>query len=378
MFPTRWRIAGIALLALGLAPHALAYQEKPPENGPETSREAILQRENAALKEELAGVKARLAEATVTPPHDPMRFALIGAMDLTRLGSTDRTYLGAMIVAAGGTVDYDLPPPGAGNELGQMTPRTGYYVIDDRTPFVLEFKGGAEGAEHAREQQEFLKKQSEAIKQAQRLGIRPMTIERLFTLLENSQEARARSHGDANTAAGASTPWWGKIPRDPTSEAILRKLEEPISMSFANETPLEDVLKYIKSATQGPADTGLPIYVDPVGLNEAEKTMTSPVTLDLEGVPLRITLRLLLKQLGLTYDVKDGLLTITAEGSEDRPIAILEHVRRARRGELSVAEIRELTEAIRALQELDKASQAVFGADRAASGAAPDAAPSRR
>ena len=112
------------------------------------------------------------------------------------------------------------------------------------------------------------------------------------------------------------------LDRDPKTKSILAKLDEPISMSFANETPLEDVLKYIKSATQGPNDTGIPIYVDPVGLNEAEKTMTSPVTLDLEGVPLKTTLRLLLKQLGLTYTVKDGLLTITSESSEDQPTEI--------------------------------------------------------
>jgi hypothetical protein len=93
-------------------------------------------------------------------------------------------------------------------------------------------------------------------------------------------------------------------------------------MSFANDTPLEDVLKYIKSATQGPNDNGIPIYVDPVGLQEAEKTMTSPITLDLEGVPLKTTLRLLLKQIGMTYTVKDGMLTITAESSEDQPTEI--------------------------------------------------------
>ena len=113
------------------------------------------------------------------------------------------------------------------------------------------------------------------------------------------------------------------LDRDPKTKSILAKLDEPISMSFANETPLEDVLKYIKSATQGPNDSGVPIYVDPVGLNEAEKTLTSPVTLDLEGVPLKTTpLRLLLKQLGLTYTVKDGLLTITSESSEDQPTEI--------------------------------------------------------
>ena len=112
------------------------------------------------------------------------------------------------------------------------------------------------------------------------------------------------------------------LDRDPKTKSILAKLDEPVSMSFANEAPLEDVLKYIKSATQGANDQGIPIYVDPVGLQEAEKTMQSPVTLDLEGVPLKTTLRLLLKQLGMTYTVRDGMLTITAEASEDVPTEI--------------------------------------------------------
>ena len=112
------------------------------------------------------------------------------------------------------------------------------------------------------------------------------------------------------------------LDRDPKTKSIIAKLDEPISMSFGNETPLEDVLKYIKSATQGPNDNGIPIYVDPVGLQEAEKTMTSPITLDLEGVPLKTTLRLMLKQLGLTYTVKDGLMTITSEDSNDQPTEI--------------------------------------------------------
>ena len=47
-------------------------------------------------------------------------------------------------------------------------------------------------------------------------------------------------------------------------EAILAKLEQPVTMSFGTETPLEEVLKYIKAMTQGPNDNGMPIYVDPV------------------------------------------------------------------------------------------------------------------
>ena len=44
-------------------------------------------------------------------------------------------------------------------------------------------------------------------------------------------------------------------------------------MSFADETPLEDVLKYVKQATTTNNYSGIPIYVDPIGLQEAEKSM---------------------------------------------------------------------------------------------------------
>ena len=120
---------------------------------------------------------------------------------------------------------------------------------------------------------------------------------------------------DARVEIGTLAPKVAARDKMPSTRVILAKLEEKVSMSFANETPLEDVLRYIKSTTQGPTDNGIPIYVDPVGLNEAEKSMTSPVTLDLEGVPLKTTLRLLLKQLGLAYCVKEGMLMIgTPEG----------------------------------------------------------------
>ncbi len=110
--------------------------------------------------------------------------------------------------------------------------------------------------------------------------------------------------------------------RDPKTKQILAKMEEPLSMSFANETPLDDILKYIRTATTTPSFSGIPIYVDPIGLQEAEKSLTSTVTIDLEGVPLKTTLKLLLKQLGLTYTVKDGFLMITSKESEDQQTEI--------------------------------------------------------
>jgi tetratricopeptide (TPR) repeat protein len=110
--------------------------------------------------------------------------------------------------------------------------------------------------------------------------------------------------------------------RDPKTKQILEKLDEPISMSFANETPLDDVLKYIKQATTTPTFSGIPIYVDPLGLQEAERSLNSTVTMDLEGVPLKTTLKLMLKQIGLAYTVKGGFLMITSEDSEDQQTEI--------------------------------------------------------
>lgn len=105
---------------------------------------------------------------------------------------------------------------------------------------------------------------------------------------------------------------------DAQTTAILKRLEQPVLMSFAKETPLSDVLKYIKQATteSGAKGTheyaGIPIYVDPKGLKEAEVKLSAPVVLDLEGVPLKTTLRLILKQLDLAYCVRDGVLIISS------------------------------------------------------------------
>lgn len=106
--------------------------------------------------------------------------------------------------------------------------------------------------------------------------------------------------------------------RDDRSLRIAAELEKPIDMRFPNETPLEDVVKYVKQATVNPAfPEGLPFYIDPIGLQEAEKTMTSPVTLDLKQVPLKTSLALLLRQLGLVYRIKEGVVMVVWQSSDD-------------------------------------------------------------
>jgi len=98
---------------------------------------------------------------------------------------------------------------------------------------------------------------------------------------------------------------------------IRRALEQPVALHFPEDTPLGDVLGFIAATARCADGSRLPIYVDPVGLQEAEKTMQSPVRIDMEGVPLKTGLQLTLRQLGMIYEIREGLLEInsTAECS---------------------------------------------------------------
>ncbi|WP_165247881.1 RNA polymerase sigma factor [Paludisphaera soli] len=173
---------------------------------------------------------------------------------------------------------------------------------------------------------------------------------------------------DAAASPSASTSRADGLPgssrdQDPRSAGILAKLDEPLSMNFPSETPLEDVLKYVKQATQTPADNGIPIYVDPIGLKEADKTTTSPVSIDLDGVPLRRTLQILLKQIDLVYYVEDGILVITSEGAAEaglgpdmaRPSPLQVDFERATRGEMTLEEMESLAQRIKLIGEIRKA-----------------------
>lgn len=92
------------------------------------------------------------------------------------------------------------------------------------------------------------------------------------------------------------------------------KLQQPVPMPFRSETPLADVIKYIKQATADKdLPAGLAIYLDPKAINPpgAEKPEAPTVSLNLEGVPLATSLNLLANQLGLAFGVqKDGVVII--------------------------------------------------------------------
>ena len=144
--------------------------------------------------------------------------------------------------------------------------------------------------------------------------------------------------------------------KDARSLAILKKLDDALVLNFPNDTPLEDVLKYLRENTKSAEfPNGVPIYVNPVGLQEAEKTMSSPVSIDLDGVPLRRTLHLMLAQIGLIYHVEDGMIYITSTSSENTPLPppmhepspLMNLQMKAERGELNATERKEFIEMLK-------------------------------
>ena len=105
---------------------------------------------------------------------------------------------------------------------------------------------------------------------------------------------------------------------DPANARILKLLDEPVPMHFPTSMTLEELLKHVKDATSRLDGKGIPIYVDPIGLQEAEKSMTSTVgvRLDRDDIALKNSLHLCLRQLQLAYCVKNGFLQITCADDE--------------------------------------------------------------
>jgi hypothetical protein len=105
---------------------------------------------------------------------------------------------------------------------------------------------------------------------------------------------------------------------DDQSQKIAGELGKLVDMPFRSATPLEDVIKYVRASTKSTNfPDGVPVYVDPLGLQEQEKSMSSTITIDLAQVPLKTSLRLLLKQVGLAYQIRDGVLKIVSETADD-------------------------------------------------------------
>jgi hypothetical protein len=117
-------------------------------------------------------------------------------------------------------------------------------------------------------------------------------------------------------ALGRPSARWGFVAA--ADARTVDALEVPIPMRFPEETPLEEVLQYVLTATRGRDGKGIPVYYEaPRG--EVDRSL-SGVHIDMEGVPLRTTLQLCLAQLGLAYSIRGGSLVITSEEGAFTPV----------------------------------------------------------
>jgi len=129
---------------------------------------------------------------------------------------------------------------------------------------------------------------------------------------------------------------------DSNDRVIRNKLEQPSDLNLPEEVALGRFLAAIRVASQGTDDTGIPIYVEPAGLKETGTTVDSPVKVARDKVPLRLTLKSVLRQLNLSYQVKDGMVMIDSktelletrlEGVERKLDRILKSLEGAKRDE---------------------------------------------
>jgi type II secretory pathway component GspD/PulD (secretin) len=88
---------------------------------------------------------------------------------------------------------------------------------------------------------------------------------------------------------------------------IYRKLDAPISSMDYSNTPLKQILADLGGWT------GINIVPDTAALTESGISLEKPVDMKLEGVSLKSALNLLLRQVHLTYIVKDEVLQVTTE-----------------------------------------------------------------
>lgn len=114
----------------------------------------------------------------------------------------------------------------------------------------------------------------------------------------------------AAAMAKKTIPAPSKAKGDATAR-IMSALGDETTQCFI-ETPLSDAIQQISETH------GIPIVIDTRALEEIGLSHEQGVTIDLKNVTLRSYLRLMLRDLDLTYMVKDEVMQITtAEAAED-------------------------------------------------------------
>ena len=182
-------------------------------------------------------------------PNQPMRFALVGKMDVNRDGKDDRDELKRMIQEAGGTIDFDLPPADLGKETGSLSPRIDWYVIDNRQPLREVYASKNASVEVS--QEKLNQRVGEIVREARLNGIRPMTIEHLLAFLGYDMNAPVIGRPeavDANALKRLTSPRRTGESAKPSTDAATK------ASTKADDTPAEKPQSKTKKAQTKKAD----------------------------------------------------------------------------------------------------------------------------
>jgi hypothetical protein len=121
-----------------------------------------------------------------------------------------------------------------------------------------------------------------------------------------------------NASITRSTPKAAELAGQGESPATIHlraALDEKTTQTFIN-TPLQDAIRLI-------ADThDIPIIVDRRALEEIGLSVDEPVVLSLKNVSLRSFLRLMLRDLDLTYMIKDEVMQITTVEAAEQNLVV--------------------------------------------------------
>ncbi|MBN1911706.1 MAG: VWA domain-containing protein, partial [Pirellulales bacterium] len=101
--------------------------------------------------------------------------------------------------------------------------------------------------------------------------------------------------------------------RDEAESKIIKELNKPTQIEYL-ETPLEEVLRYI-----GKFHNDIIILLDKKTMEDLGIAPDHLITVDLKGIQLRAALKLMLKDLGLTYVIHNQVLLITSVDAANKP-----------------------------------------------------------
>jgi hypothetical protein len=115
--------------------------------------------------------------------------------------------------------------------------------------------------------------------------------------------------------------WCERFKHYQVNKPVLTRLDREMSIDLRESGTLDDALAAIRDATDDrEMPTGIPIYINPVGLLEASRSLSSPIHVKADKRPIREVLAAILDPLGLDYQVKERLVIIDSRESIDEGI----------------------------------------------------------